>query len=100
MSIAHVSKYPENDNAGLEAVHSSLGGFQRDARRKVAHEEERKEGNKLSAGGVVLVPAHTDKGLLYTTHHEATASVRISAGAPHSLSFAHWPCFFFFSFFS
>lgn len=25
MSIAHVSKYPENDNAGLEPVHSSLG---------------------------------------------------------------------------
>lgn len=26
VSIAHVSKYPENDNAGLEPVHSSLGG--------------------------------------------------------------------------
>lgn len=25
MSIAHVSKYPENDNAGLEPIHSSLG---------------------------------------------------------------------------
>lgn len=24
VSIAHVSKYPENDNAGLEPVHSSL----------------------------------------------------------------------------
>lgn len=26
VSIAHVSKYPENDNAGLEPIHSSLGG--------------------------------------------------------------------------
>lgn len=27
VSIAHVSKYPENNNAGLEPIHSSLGEY-------------------------------------------------------------------------
>lgn len=53
MSIAHVSKYPENDNAGLEPVHSSLGekeGWRRekwerrrDARRKIKQKEGGRE---------------------------------------------------------
>lgn len=58
VSIAHVSKYPENDYAGLEPVHSSLGEIagwmgekterQKDARRKIK-QKKREEGNKLSA---------------------------------------------------
>lgn len=43
MSIAHVSEYPENDNARLEPVHSSLRGTERDrqtwTKRKVKHSE-------------------------------------------------------------
>lgn len=57
VSIAHVSEYPENDNAGLEPVHSSLreiegrkGKRWRDPRRKIKQKE-----------GVVFEQTHSGK---------------------------------------
>lgn len=66
VSIAHVSKYPENDNTGLESVHSSLrrtagglrgekSGGQSEARGKIKQREE--EGNiepKRSGTGAIM----------------------------------------------
>lgn len=49
VSIAHVSKYPENDNAGLEPVHSSLRdaeGWREEGWTDAAREIGRKEGRR------------------------------------------------------
>lgn len=86
VSIAHVSKYPENDNAGLEPIHSSLGDIRgvseggvdegegrckkRDRTRRAR--EGRKE-SKLSAGGVEFVQTHKDDNLIYTTQNEVSS---------------------------
>lgn len=89
VSIAHVSKYPENDNAGLEPIHSSLGDIRgvseggvdewgrggggcekRDQTRRAR--EGRKE-NKFSAGGVEFVQTHRDDNLIYTTQNEVSS---------------------------
>lgn len=56
-----------------------LEGWRREKKMEGCKTEDctrrgRKEGNKLSAGGVVFVQTHTDMGLLYTTHNEVTVS--------------------------
>lgn len=86
VSIAHVSKYPENDNAGLEPIHSSLGDIRGVSEGGVDEGEERckkrdqtrraREGrkeNKLSAGGVELVQTHRDDNLIYTTQNQVSS---------------------------
>lgn len=70
MSIAHVSKYPENDHAGLEPIHSSLG--EKEGQRKERGKDGRRQDGRLNKEGrrekierrtVVFVPTCTDNSL-------------------------------------